>query len=51
MEWLKCDEQQQLEENLKVVDEIFKTWMQTHPEIFEKEKMEIVIKTLLGKAF
>lgn len=49
MEWLKCDEQQQLEENLKIVDEIFKTQMQTHPEIFEN--MEIVIKTILETAF
>lgn len=49
MEWIKCDEQQQLEENLKVVAEISKTWMQTHPEIFEN--MEIVIKTILEKAF
>lgn len=49
MEWMKCDERQQLEENLKIVGEISKTWMQTHPEIFEN--MEIVIKTILEKAF
>lgn len=49
MKWMKCNEQQQLEENLKIVEEISKTWMQTHPEIFEN--MEIVIKTILEKAF
>lgn len=49
MKWTKCDERQQLEENLKIVDEISKTWMQTHPEMFEE--MEIVIKTILENAF